>query len=124
MKTTYNKAVLAYKALERTARIPCNLRTARGLFDLRKALLPHFEFFGEREQQIIDGAGGKVDAAGHITFSDPKGQLLYGVAMAELGCTEIDVDAQPVTVTEGGYTPQDIWELDGFVIFADEGGEA
>lgn len=120
MKMTYAKAIDAYSTLVRTAKMrPQSLALCGQLFRLRKRLEPVYEFYCETQQGIINELGGAVDERGAVLFADVEKQAEFKKKMVELNHGECEVDDAPVIripETAGiAYTPDDLWNLDGFV---------
>lgn len=122
-RTTMGKLINAYVTLIRTGKqMPPDLKTSRKLFNLRKALEPHFEFYSEEQAKIIDEFGGKEQENGVISFGPKADKAEYSRRIAELNKLEVDVDFDPVKLSENTklpYTPDDLWQLDGFVEITD-----
>lgn len=122
INTTHGKALDAYAVLIKTAGILVDIRSARKLFELRKELQKSFEFYSERQNAIVAECGGTIAPDGLISFPEGADSLSYREKIGELNNLELEVNADVIEISEqnlSGYTPADLWNLDGFVRITD-----
>ena len=91
MKTTQEKAVNAYGALNRMAQKPMNSFTAYKLFKLKKALQDPTDFQIEQEKKMVAELGGTVTETGQVVL-DEENKRKFNEQRKELNAMECEID--------------------------------
>ena len=101
MKTTQQKAVVAFTTITRMGQKPMNSLTAYKFFKLKKALKDTVDFQAEQEMKIIEELGGSVTEAGEIKLDDDKRAefIEKHKELEELEC-EINSDRVEIKLSE------------------------
>lgn len=114
------QAVRAYLAMGHLMDERLPIRTAYALHRLRRALAPAFEFQAAREQRLMGELKPEAISPTQLRFQSAEDARRWAAEMEELSQVDVELEAQPVTVTmaeDMTLTPADIEALDGFVIF-------
>ena len=111
MKTTYLKILEAYQLVMRMRGTRMRMNVSRGLFDLKRLLQPHFEFYAEEEEKIISSYGGKVaeDGTGTILIDDPEKKAQCTKERMELMQTEVEVKIEKKPVIHDADLQEISW---------------
>ena len=98
MKTTQEKALGAFRALNRMSQKSMNSFAAYKLFRLKKALSPVLEFQAEREQTLVEELGGTISETGAILIKDKDKRAEFQQKYKELSDMECEVDAEKLVM--------------------------
>jgi len=112
----------AYPALMRLADFRLPINKARKLYDITNCLAEHFKFALSEERKYIEDCNGTSNDDGTVSFPSPEYFGQYQEKMIELNELEIDINIDPVILTESEIGNQtisisDIRNLEGFVSF-------
>ena len=101
MKTTQQKAVVAFTTITSMGQKPMNSLTAYKFFKLKKALKDAVDFQAEEEMKIINELGGSVTETGEIKLEDDKRAefIARHKEMEEMEC-EINSDRVEIMLSE------------------------
>ena len=115
---TQGKILQSYQALMALTNNEWPVRTAYGLFNLRKAMQPIIEFRIEEERKLIAEYSSGVEN-GKTVFDDPEKEHEYTAKIVELNETEVtDLNFEPVKLPvdcDVKLTPDLFGALEGFV---------
>lgn len=97
MKTTQEKALNAYAALNRMAQRSMNSFTAYKLFKLKKALQDPVDFRIEQERKMIEELGGTMTETGQ-TVLDSESQKAFNEKVKELNALECEIEREKTVI--------------------------
>lgn len=97
MKTTQEKALNAYAALNKMAQRSMNSFTAYKLFKLKKALQDPVDFRIEQERKIIEELGGTMTETGQAVL---EGESLkaFNEKVKELNALECEIEREKTVI--------------------------
>ena len=97
MKTTQEKALNAYAALNRMAQRNMNSFTAYKLFKLKKALQDPVDFRIEQERKMIEELGGTMTETGQ-TVLENESQKVFNEKVKELNALECEIEREKTVI--------------------------
>lgn len=112
----------AYISLVKLREYNLPVKKAYAIYKMLSVVEGAYEFaFGE-EKKYLDEFGGTIKNGVEIVFETPEKCAMFKTKINELYEAEVDIEIEPVTLTEGDLkeqtlTPADIANLDGFVVF-------
>ena len=97
MKTTQEKALNAYAALNRMAQRSMNSFTAYKLFKLKKALQDPVDFRIEQERKMIEELGGTMTETGQAVL-ESESQKAFNEKVKELNAMECEIEREKTVI--------------------------
>ena len=97
MKTTQEKALNAYAALNRMAQRSMNSFTAYKLFKLKKALQDPVDFRIEQERKMIEELGGTMTETGQAVLEN-ESQKAFNEKVKELNALECEIEREKTVI--------------------------
>lgn len=97
MKTTQEKALNAYAALNRMAQRSMNSFTAYKLFKLKKALQDPIDFRIEQERKMIEELGGTMTETGQAVL-ESESQKAFNEKVKELNAMECEIEREKTVI--------------------------
>lgn len=119
IKTTQEKAVAAYKAINEL-RQKVKGKEALGLFHMKRVLQEHVDFMVEEEDRLFNEYGGKMLPGNLVVIENPEKRAEFQKAYKALLQTECEVKEEPVEISmekNPDISLEQIEVLDGFVNF-------
>lgn len=122
MKTTQIKLLNSHEAIRKLVNLQLPLKKSYAIYKLIKELDANREFYALEEQKLIAESGAVIDEGGRIEFNDAGAQIKFMQARNELNGLEVELQYEPITLTEGdlgdaGISPADIMCLEDLIIF-------
>lgn len=111
--------IKAYRAINKLGQQDLPIKLAFDLFQIKRALQPHWDFQLDEENKLT--ASAKVNADGSVTFDSPEAAEAFRQKLKEL--SDIDVDLKitpariPLSIPGLTLSMDDIDALDCFVQF-------
>ena len=97
MKTTQEKALNAYAALNRMSQRNMNSFTAYKLFKLKKALQDPVDFRIEQERKMIEELGGTLTETGQAVL-ESESQKTFSEKVKELNALECEIEREKTVI--------------------------
>lgn len=97
MKTTQEKALNAYAALNRMSQRNMNSFTAYKLFKLKKALQDPVDFRIEQERKMIEELGGTLTETGQAVL-ESESQKAFSEKVKELNALECEIEREKTVI--------------------------
>ena len=97
MKTTQEKALNAYAALNKMAQRNMNSFTAYKLFKLKKALQDPVDFRIEQERKMIEELGGTMTETGQAVLEN-ESQKAFNEKVKELNALECEIEREKTVI--------------------------
>ena len=97
MKTTQEKALNAYAALNKMAQRSMNSFTAYKLFKLKKALQDPVDFRIEQERKMIEELGGTMTETGQAVLEN-ESQKAFNEKVKELNALECEIEREKTVI--------------------------
>lgn len=112
----------AYISLVKLREYNLPVKKAYAIYKLLSAVEGAYEFASGEEKKYLDEYGGTIKNGTEIIFETPEKCTAFKTRIDELYEADVDIEIEPVTLTEKDLkeqtiTPADIANLDGFVIF-------
>lgn len=112
----------AFHSLSKLNEYRLPVKKAYGVYKLMKAIEPAHRFAFEQEQKYLAEYHGTVAESGTVAFESPADCAAFKDKLEELCNIDVDVELEPVTLSEKDLgeqqvTPADIFNLEGFVTF-------
>lgn len=119
---TQYKVNKAYGALSRLTEFKMPVKKARALYTITKKAEEHFNFAVQEEKKYIAECNGKINDNGSVSFETPELFKEFQEKLMELNESEVDLDIQPLILTDADIGEQsisasDMYALEGFVSF-------
>lgn len=111
----------AYNTLTKLGNVQLSIPDAYAIFKLRKSLEDNNTFYTQKMRDIIIEHNGRFEN-GSFVFDSPEICQQAKEALDELNNADADVEFKPVeielaAIRDGALTPNDLENLEGFVIF-------
>ena len=122
MKTTQEKALNAYAALNRMAQRSMNSFTAYKLFKLKKALQDPVDFRIEQERKMIEELGGTMTETGQAVLEN-ESQKAFNEKVKELNALECEIEREKTAIFLAeikDITMAEIEALEDFIVWKEK----
>lgn len=122
MKITQFKLLNAYDAASKLVNIKLPFKKSYAVYTLIKEMEENRAFYAQEEKKLIEENRASIDESGRISFNDAGSQIKFMQARNELNGLEVELQYEPITLTEGdlgdaGISPADIMCLEDLIIF-------